>query len=79
MKYRIRIEGHLDPSWQDWFEGLEMVQEQQGITLFSGPLEDQAALHGVLVKLRGLGLTLLSLETSEALGREGTAENTSQR
>ncbi len=67
MKCSIRIKGHLDPSWQDWFEGLEMVQEREGTTLFSGPLQDQAALHGVLTKMHGLGLTLLSLSTSEAL------------
>ncbi len=67
MKCSIRIKGHLDPSWQDWFEGLEMVQERDGTTLFSGPLQDQAALHGVLTKMHGLGLTLLSLSTGEAL------------
>ena len=43
-----------------------MVQEEEGTTLFVGPLQDQAALHGILVKIRGLGLTLLSLETGEA-------------
>ena len=66
MRYHIRIRGHLDPSWQAWFEGLELVQEQEGTTLFSGPLQDQAELYGVLGKIRGLGLTLLSLETLES-------------
>jgi hypothetical protein len=70
MRCHIRIKGHLDPSWQDWFEGLEMVQEEEGITLFSGSLQDQAALHGILAKIRGLSLTLLSLSTSEALPPE---------
>ena len=65
MRCHIRIKGYLDPSWQDWFEGLEIVQEQEGTTLFSGSLRDQAALHGILAKIRGLGLTLLSLETKE--------------
>lgn len=65
MNCHIRIKGHLDPSWQEWFGGLEMLQEQEGTTLFSGPLEDQAALYGFLTKLRGLGLDLLSLETNE--------------
>ncbi len=65
MKYCIRIQEHLDPSWQAWFEGLEMVHEQEGTTLFSGLLEDQAALYGILAKIRGLGLTLLSLERSQ--------------
>jgi hypothetical protein len=70
MKCHIRIKGHLDPSWQEWFEGLEIVQEKEGTTLFFGALQDQAALHGVLAKMRGLGLALLSLETSEAFPQE---------
>ncbi len=74
MRCHIRIKGHLDSSWQAWFEGLEIVQEPEGITLFSGSLQDQAALHGILVKIRGLGLDLLSLETSEALPQEEPGE-----
>jgi hypothetical protein len=70
MNCHIRIKGHLDSSWQEWFEGLEIVQEQAGTTLFSGALADQAALHGILAKIRGLGLDLLSLETSEALPKD---------
>lgn len=70
MRCHIRIKGHLDPSWGDWFEGLELVQEPEGTTVFSGSLRDQAALHGVLEKMRSLGLTLLSLETSEALPKD---------
>ena len=50
MRCHIRIKGLLDPSWQSWFGGLEIVQEQEGTTLFVGPLEDQAALHGILAK-----------------------------
>jgi hypothetical protein len=65
MRCSIRIKGHLDSSWQDWFGGLEMVQEEEGTTLFSGFLQDQAALHGILTKIRGLGLSLLALSTSE--------------
>ncbi len=70
MRCHIRIKGHLASSWQDWFEGLEIVQEPEGTTLFSGPLKDQAALYGILTKIRSLGLTLLSLETSEALPKD---------
>jgi hypothetical protein len=54
--------GHLDPSWEDWFEGLEITHEEQGSTLLTGSLRDQAALYGILLKIRQLGLTLLSLE-----------------
>jgi hypothetical protein len=75
MRCHIRIKGHLDQSWQDWFGGLEIVQEQEGTTLFLGLLEDQAALHGILVKIRGLGLDLLSFETSEASPSEKRSES----
>jgi len=65
MSYQIRVEGHLDLSWQDWFEGLELRQEEAGTTLLVGVLPDQAALQGVLLKISHLGLTLLSLECSK--------------
>jgi hypothetical protein len=67
MRYSIRIKGHLDPCWQDWFEGLAIVHEDEGTSRLSGSLRDQAALYGVLAKIRGLGLTLLALESSEAI------------
>jgi hypothetical protein len=65
MIAQFRMKGHLDPSWQDWFAGLQIVQEPSGTTVLSGPLTDQAALFGVLLKINSLGLTLLSLETTE--------------
>ena len=65
MRYQIRIKGLLDPSWQDWLAGLQMTYEPSGNTLLSGSLPDQAALFGVLLKIRNLGLTLLFLEASE--------------
>jgi hypothetical protein len=65
MRYQIRVQGHLDPSWQEWFEGLHITPEEAGTTLLSGPLKDQAALYGVLMKMRRLNLTLLSLESCE--------------
>lgn len=68
MQYRIRVQGHLDPSWQDRFGGFCIEQQETGTTLLSGTLPDQAALHGVLLQIIRLGLTLLSLETSEAPG-----------
>lgn len=64
MRYVIRVKGHLDPFWQTWFENLAITHEDDGTTLLSGPIEDQAALYGVLVKMRNLGLTLLSLKVS---------------
>ncbi|HZR42965.1 MAG TPA: hypothetical protein VFB12_22790 [Ktedonobacteraceae bacterium] len=67
MKCYIHIKGHLDPCWQDWFEGLTIVQEDEGTSRLSGSLRDQAALYGILIKIRGLGLSLLQLSTSEAV------------
>jgi len=77
MRYALRVQGHLDPCWQDWFGGLRIEQQKAGTTLLSGYLPDQAALHGVLLQVIRLGLTLLSLETSEAPGGEEAAERPS--
>ena len=65
MTYEIRIRGHLDPSWADWFDGLVMIPEENGYTLLTGPLADQAALHGLLKKVRDLGLPLISVNSVE--------------
>ncbi|GHO89984.1 hypothetical protein KSF_000320 [Reticulibacter mediterranei] len=65
MRYEIRVKGHLDPSWREWFEGLQIVHEHTDTSLLSGSISDQAALYGILLKMRHLGLTLLSLEAKE--------------
>jgi len=59
MFYQIRIKGHLGPQWTDWFGGLNITLEESGDTLLTGPL-DQAALHGLLKKVRDLGMPLIS-------------------
>ena len=59
--YRIAIKGHLDGEWSEWFEGLTITRVDTGETILMGPLVDQTALHGVLSKIRDLGLPLLSL------------------
>ena len=59
--YEIRLKGHLEPRWESWFDGLTITLEETGDTLLSGPLVDQAALHGILKRVRDLGLTLLSI------------------
>jgi hypothetical protein len=64
MRYNIRVNGHLDTYWKAWFENLLITQQSDGTTLLSGPIKDQAALYGILIKMRDLGLTLLSLEAS---------------
>ena len=59
--YQIRIEGHLGPQWTDWFGGLTITLEEDGDTLLTGPVVDQAALFGLLKKVRDLGMPLLSV------------------
>jgi hypothetical protein len=59
--YKIRIKGHLGPEWSDWFEGLTVTLEEDGTTLLTGLVIDQAALHGLLKKVRDLGMPLLSV------------------
>lgn len=59
--YEIRIKGHLAGRWVDWFEGLAITLEEDGETLLTGPVIDQAALHGLLRKVRDLGMPLLSV------------------
>lgn len=59
--YKIRIKGHLDSQWTDWFEGLTITLQDTGETLLTGPVIDQAALHGLLKRVRDLGLTLISV------------------
>ena len=59
--YQIRIKGHLKPQWADWFENLTMSLEDNGDTLLTGPVVDQAALYGLLKKVRDLGIPLLSV------------------
>ena len=58
--YEFRIKGHLDDRWADWFGGLTITLEENGDTLLTGPVVDQAALHGLLRKVRDLGMPLLS-------------------
>jgi hypothetical protein len=67
--YQIRIKGHLGHQWTDWFEGLAITLEDNGDTLLTGPVIDQAALHGLLKKVRDLGMPLVSvspIETGQA-------------
>jgi hypothetical protein len=59
--YRIRLQGHLGRQWTDWFEGLTITLEDNGETILTGPVVDQAALHGLLKKVRDLGMPLLSV------------------
>ena len=61
MVYQIRIQGHLSRQWTDWFGGLTITLEDNGDTLLTGPVVDQAALHGLLKKVRDLAMPLVSV------------------
>jgi len=63
--YQIRLKGHLGSQWTDWFEGLIITLEENGDTLLTGPVVDQAALHGLLKKVRDLGMPLVSVSPVE--------------
>ena len=60
-RYEIRLKGHLDSRWAAWFDGLSLTNERDGSTLICGPVADQAALHGLLQKVRDMGLPLISV------------------
>lgn len=68
--YQIRLRGHLGSQWADWFAGLAITLEAAGDTLLTGPVADQAALHGLLKKVRDLGMPLISLSQVQHAERE---------
>ncbi len=59
--YRIRVQGHLRPDWSQWLEGMTITEDPDGNTTLSGLVADQAALHGLLIRVRDLGLVLISV------------------
>ena len=76
-RYAIRLKGHLDDRWASWFDGLTLTREDDGTTLLAGPVVDQAALYGLLRRIRDLGLPLLSVlqvEPTPPTGPDGTAD-----
>lgn len=73
--YTIKLKGHLDESWADWFEGMTFTHEGDGTTTLTGEILDQAALHGLLKKIRDLGLTLLSVNRFDLDWGDSLKEN----
>jgi len=63
--YEIKIKGHLDQRWSDWFADLKLTHLEGDVTLLSGPLPDQAAIHGLLERIRDLNLTLISVNRGD--------------
>jgi hypothetical protein len=71
-RYEIRLTGHLDAHWATWFDGLSLSREADGTTVIAGQIADQAALHGVLQRVRDLGLPLVSVVRFEGDGPKPT-------
>lgn len=65
MHYEIRVNGVLDSGWSAWFDGLRVATDEHGQTTIAGPIADQAALHGLLAKVRDLGLELLAVRRTD--------------
>lgn len=74
--YCITIKGHLESEWSEWFDGLTITMVDNGLTILTGPIVDQTALHGVLIKIRDLGLPLLSLTRIEPEIRQSVSNIT---
>jgi hypothetical protein len=74
VRYEIRIRGHLGSRWAAWFDGMAITAHEDGTTVLSGPVADQAALHGLLARLRDIGIPLVSLAevADDAPNPEGT-------
>ena len=65
MHYEIRVRGVLDGGWSAWFDGLQVTSDERGQTTIAGPVADQAALHGLLAKVRDLGVELLEVRRTD--------------
>jgi hypothetical protein len=74
LRYELRIQGHLDQHWSTWFGGLALAHEDDGTTTLRGAVTDQAELHGLLTKVRDLGVTLISLTSVDAAHRSDSQE-----
>lgn len=75
MEFKIRIKGHMDTKWADWFDGLQIGHEKDGTTTLIGSLPDQTALHSILRKIRDLNLQLISINQVDFDGQGETLTN----
>jgi hypothetical protein len=74
QRVEIRVKGQIDQHWSDWFDDLTVTHTDQNETVLTGPIVDQAALHGLLAKLRDLGLPIVSVNLSEEADQEAATE-----
>jgi hypothetical protein len=72
--YQIRVRGHISATWSDWFEGLRITNADNGEAFLTGPVQDQTALHGLLARVRDLGLPLISVTQTAACGQTPTED-----
>ncbi len=79
LTYEFRVEGHLDDHWSAWLGGLAITRHHDGTSTLTGPVADQAQLHGLLARLRDIGTTLLSLNALEAAAPQATERPRRQR
>lgn len=77
--YEIRVKGHLDLRWSEWFDGLEITNLENGEAALSGDIVDQAALHGVLTRVRDLGVPLVGVKKLDPLGEKDSARTPTTR
>lgn len=75
MKYEIKVKGHMDIKWADWFDGLQITHEEDGTTTLLGSIPDQSALHSILRKIRDLNMQLISIKQ---VNLDGKAETTTK-
>ena len=75
MAYKMRIKGHMDTKWADWFDGLQITHEKDGTSTLDGPIPDQAVLHSILRKIRDLNLQLISVKQVNLDAQDETLAN----
>lgn len=76
--YEIRVQGHLEPRWSAWFDGMTLSRADDGTTLIRGEVADQAALHGLIQRVRDLGLPLISVAAPHANEQDNEMDNSDQ-
>ena len=76
--YEMLVKGHLDGRWSEWFDGLQITNLENGEALLSGHIVDQSALHGVLTRVRDLGLPLLALRSAGPVGQDSVRTSTTR-
>lgn len=75
MRYLFRVRGHLDPQWSDWLDGLTIEHDTDGTSCLLGEVRDQAALHGLIVRIRDIGVDLIAVQPAAQPASDETSKN----